>query len=178
MEPIVPTPIRVQQLGNDGVTLMGSPTTILDNEGQSDQGLIEAPDLQRVGDTWYLFFSANCYTTENYNVNYATASSITGPFTRAERPLFQTGDFGLVAPGGADVDHDGRHMVFHARQGDNGDRAMHTALVNFDGTTVSANRLSEDQSSGNNSGSNNSASNNSGANNSNSGNSGGPATYY
>ncbi|KAM0719181.1 hypothetical protein Q7P37_005086 [Cladosporium fusiforme] len=137
-EPIVSTPIRVQQLAKDGVTLLGSPTTILDNEGKSDQGVIEAPDLHRQGNTWYLFFSANCYVTENYNVHYATASSVTGPFTRAERPLFQTGDSGLVAPGGADLDHDGRHMLFHAREGSDGDRGMYTALLKFDGNIVSA----------------------------------------
>lgn len=139
VDPIVSTPIRVQQLGNDGVTLYGEATTILDNRGASDQGVIEAPSLLHRGDTWYLFFSANCYTTENYNVNYATASSVTGPYTRADKPLFQTGDAGLTSPGGADIDHDGKHLLFHAAQGgDASRRAMYTAMLNFNGDTVSA----------------------------------------
>ena len=138
MAPIVPTPLRVQRLAGDGVTLQGSATTILDNEGASDQGIVEAPDLLHREGTWYLFFSANCYTTENYNVRYATATSVTGPYTRAKKPLFTTGDGnGLVAPGGADVDHDGKHMLFHAQNG-NGGRAMYTALLKFDGTTITA----------------------------------------
>lgn len=132
------TPIRVQRLADNGTALLDSPTTILDNEGASDEGIIEAPDLHRLGDTWYLFFSANCYTNENYNVHYATASAVTGPYTRAGRPLFMTGDGNdLVAPGGADLDHDGRHMLFHAQNG-NGGRAMYTALLKFDGDNVSA----------------------------------------
>jgi GH43 family beta-xylosidase len=136
--PIVSTPLRVQRLAGDGVTLQGSATTILDNEGISDEGIVEAPDLMHREGTWYLFFSANCYTNANYNVHYATATSVTGPYTRAKEPLFMTGDGnGLTAPGGADVDHDGRHMVFHAQNG-NGGRALYTALLNFDGTTVSA----------------------------------------
>jgi beta-xylosidase len=135
--PIVSTPLRVQHLGNDGITLLGSATTILDNEGASDDGIVEAPSLLHRQGTWYLFFSANCYTTDRYNVRYATATSVTGPYTRASKPLFATGNGnGLVAPGGADVDHDGRHMLFHAQSGDG--RAMYTALLNFDGTTVSA----------------------------------------
>lgn len=120
------------------MTLQGSATTILDNEGISDEGIVEAPDLLHREGTWYLFFSANCYTNENYNVHYATATSVTGPYTRAKEPLFKTGDGnGLVAPGGADVDHDGKHVLFHAQNG-NGGRAMYTALLNFDGTTITA----------------------------------------
>ncbi|KAL1584450.1 hypothetical protein WHR41_06385 [Cladosporium halotolerans] len=138
VEPIKPTPLRLQRLSASGTSLVGSATTILDNNGASDQGLIEAPALLNHAGTWFLFFSANCYTTEQYNVAYATASSVTGPYTRAGRPLFQTGDMGLVAPGGGDAAQDGRHFAFHAREGTNGDRAMYTALLNFDGNTVSA----------------------------------------
>ena len=120
------------------MTLLGSATTILDNEGASDEGIIEAPDLLHREGTWYLFFSANCYVNQNYNVHYATSKSVTGPYTRASKPLFKTGDGnGLTAPGGADVDHDGKHMVFHAQNG-NGGRAMYTALLTYNGITISA----------------------------------------
>jgi len=136
--PIVPTPLRVQRLSASGTTLLGSPTTILDNQGASDEGIIEAPDLVHRNGLWYLFFSANCYVNANYNVHYATAKSITGPYTRAAKPLFKTGDGnGLTAPGGADVDHDGVHMLFHAQNG-NGGRAMYSALLSYDGAVVSA----------------------------------------
>lgn len=117
------------------MTLQGSATTILDNLGASEEGIVEAPSLAHTGSTWILFFSGSCFTGGNYNVNYATASSITGPYTRAARPLFQTGDYGLNGPGGADIDHDGRHLLFHANNG-NG-RAMWQAQVKLNGKTVS-----------------------------------------
>ena len=71
--------------------------------GASDQGIIEAPSLAKQGSTYVLFFSSGCFTTGNYNVNYATSSSITGSYKRAASPLFKTGTDGLTAPGGADI---------------------------------------------------------------------------
>lgn len=140
--PIVPTPIKVQALAKDGVTLQGSPTTILNNDGAADQGVVEAPSLAHMGNTWVLFFSNSCFTTNGYTVSYATASSITGPYTRAARPLFQTGDYGLTAPGSADIDHDGKHLLFHANYGSLGSlgtgRALYQAQITLNGNTISA----------------------------------------
>lgn len=139
--PIVATPIKVQALAKDGVTLQGSPTTILNNNGAADQGIVEAPSLAHIGNTWVLFFSNSCFTTNGYTVSYATASSINGPYTRASRPLFQTGDYGLTAPGSADIDHDGKHLLFHANYGSLGSlgsgRALYQAQITLNGKTVS-----------------------------------------
>ncbi|KAK6428258.1 hypothetical protein LTR95_015600 [Oleoguttula sp. CCFEE 5521] len=134
--PIVPTPIKVQALANDGITLQGSATTILDNLGASEEGIIEAPSLTHVNGIWILYFSGNCFTGSNYNVNYATSSSITGPYTRAARPLFKSGDFGLSGPGGADIDRYGVNMLFHANYGSG--RALYQAQVSVNGKVVTA----------------------------------------
>lgn len=109
-------------------------TTILENNGLADQGVIEAPSLVRAGSTYVLFFSSGCYTTPNYTVNYAISDSIKGPYTRASRPLFITGDNGLVAPGGMAIHSDAQHMLFHANSG-NG-RALHAATVAINGSKV------------------------------------------
>ena len=53
----MPTPIILQPLANDGVTLQGSATTIFDNNGAADQGIVEAPALVKSGSTFVLFFS-------------------------------------------------------------------------------------------------------------------------
>ncbi|KAK5140391.1 hypothetical protein LTR32_006792 [Rachicladosporium monterosium] len=150
--PYQPTPIMLQSVANDGHTLQGSPTTILNNNGASDQGIVEAPSIAKSGSTYVLFFSSGCFTygihartceppltsrrTGNYNVNYATSSSITGGYTRAASPLFDTGIDGLSAPGGADIFRDGKHMLFHANSG-NG-RALYEAVVTISGTKVTA----------------------------------------
>lgn len=136
--PIVPTPLVLQAVGADGVTLQGEPVVLLDNNGPADNGVVEAPSLVKNDDgTYVLFFSSNCFDSGLYNVNYATAPAITGPYTR-HGPLFTSGDFGLVAPGGADVLWDARHMLFHADYPDVGTRALYTAIIDIEGNTVTA----------------------------------------
>lgn len=136
--PIVATPLTLQPVAADGLTFMGSSTVLMSNNGASDQGIVEAPDLIRTrSGTYVLFFSSGCFVTSSYTVSYATASSITGPYTRASGPLLATGDgHGLTAPGGMDIWTDNQHMVFHANNA-NGGRSMYTALISVSGTTVS-----------------------------------------
>lgn len=117
------------------MTLQGSATTLLDNNGASDGGGIEAPALIKSGSTYYLFFSSGCFTQSTYTVSYATSTSITSGFTRSGT-LFQSGTDGLTSPGGADIYKDGSHVVFHANYGSG--RALYTAQITFNGKTVSA----------------------------------------
>ncbi|PNS16441.1 hypothetical protein CAC42_175 [Sphaceloma murrayae] len=138
-EPIVPTPLMLQRMSPDGRRLVGDPIRLLDHNGIADDGLIEAPAIARSPEgVYFLFFSKGCFSTSAYTVSYATASTITGPYDRKPRPLFQTGDFGLTGPGGACVLFDGRHMVFHAFVGgvQGRSRSMYTALLNITGETV------------------------------------------
>ena len=109
------------------MTFVGGSVTILDNDGLSDQGVVEAPSLVRVGGTYILFFSSGCFTTSNYTVSYATSSDIKGPYERAAKPLFETGDYDLLAPGGMDIDLDGKHMLFHADYGHG--RTLYEAFI-------------------------------------------------
>ncbi len=127
--PIVPTPIMLQRVKADGFTKHGSPVAIL-NRDSRDGPLIEAPSMMRTSDGKYvLFFSSNCYSTTLYDVSYAMADSILGPFDKYG-PLFVTGTAGLIAPGGASVAADGKHMVFHANNGNL--RSMFTTLISVD----------------------------------------------
>lgn len=48
----VTTPIMIQNVASDGITLQGSATKILDNNGASDGGVVEAPTLTKTGSTW------------------------------------------------------------------------------------------------------------------------------
>lgn len=113
--PQIPTPLLLQPVAADGFTPGSGPFTILDHNGTAEyHGVVEAPSLAKSGSDYYLFFSSGCYNTGTYNLNYATSKAITGPYTRAEEPLLVTGDYNLTAPGGASIDADGEHMVFHA----------------------------------------------------------------
>jgi beta-xylosidase len=106
-----------------------------------DGPLIEAPSLHVSSDgIYFLFYSSDCFTTPRYDIRYATATNVSGPYTRASEALLTTGDGpDLIGPGGADVaSHDGGYMVFHAHAGLSGGRIreMYTARPKFDGHKV------------------------------------------
>ncbi|OLN84917.1 putative arabinan endo-1,5-alpha-L-arabinosidase C [Colletotrichum chlorophyti] len=114
IEPLVPTPIMLQEVEADGISKIGDPVEILDRT-DDDGPLVEAPDLVRTEEGLYiLFFSSFCFNSENYNVNYATSRNISGPYQRPSRKLLQTGDFNLTAPGGATSVKGGGQMLFHS----------------------------------------------------------------
>ncbi|KAI7350119.1 glycoside hydrolase family 43 protein [Hortaea werneckii] len=139
--PIMPTPIKLQRMKPDGLTKDGEEITILDRI-ESDGPLVEAPVLAKSPEgIYFLFYSSGCTRAPTYDLKYATADTITGPYVRAAKPLLKTGTYGLLAPGSADVLADGNggfDMVFHARvrapQG--GVRAMFTTKLRFEGREV------------------------------------------
>ena len=121
--PIVPTPLMLQEVGPDGISLVGDAVQILDRDNL-DGPLIEAPSLHRSDEgIYFLFFSSNCFTTPKYDVSYATATNIWGPYTKSGRPLLITSDAGLVGPGGLDIIKGGDLVVFHGHMTINNDPA-------------------------------------------------------
>lgn len=130
--PIVPTPLMLQQVAQDGRTKIGSPVQILTN-GASDGAYIEAPTLTKLGGKYVLFFSPQCFTTTKYKVEYATADSIKGPYTRRGQ-LFATGTDGLVAPGALDIAINGDHAIWHGDFGSG--RAAYTGILTLTGNTI------------------------------------------
>jgi hypothetical protein len=133
--PIVPTPLMLQQLASDGVTPLGDPIELLDRS-DADGPLIEAPNLILVNGVYFLFLSSNCYTTPEYDVNYATASYVKGLFTKSSSPLIVTGSpFNVTAPGGARATDDGKNLLFHANC--DAGRCMFERAIDVSGTQVS-----------------------------------------
>ncbi|KAL8383155.1 hypothetical protein RB595_006760 [Gaeumannomyces hyphopodioides] len=113
--PLVVTPIMLQEVcAADGVTPVGQAVQILDR-ADVDGPLVEAPALARTRDGSYvLLFSSHCFSSPRYNVNYAVARAVAGPYSRSPAPLVQTGDFNLTAPGGATADAGAGAVAFHA----------------------------------------------------------------
>ncbi|KAK5121407.1 hypothetical protein LTR85_005239 [Meristemomyces frigidus] len=113
VKPIVGTPIMLQQVSaTDGYTKIGSPIQMITN-GVNDGPVVEAPSLSKLGSKYVLFFSSNCFATDLYDVSYATATNIKGPYTKYG-PLFITGTDGMTAPGGLDIAVNGNHAIWHA----------------------------------------------------------------
>jgi len=142
LPPLVDTPIRLMKMKDDGITPDANPITVLDRT-TADGPLVEAPSLVRSHEgIYFLFFSSGCTRDPSYNIKYATATSVTGPYTRASFPLLETGDWGLLAPGSATVTRTatgGFEMAFHARVQSSygGIRAMYTSKIQFNGTKAS-----------------------------------------
>ncbi|GAB7337516.1 hypothetical protein MBLNU457_g2840t2 [Dothideomycetes sp. NU457] len=142
MPPLQNTPIKLVKMMDDGITPDGPEITILDRTA-ADGPLVEAPSLVRSHEgIYFLFFSSGCTRDPSYDVKYATASSVTGPYTRAASPLLQSGDWGLSAPGSASIaptSDGGFEMAFHARVQSSlgGIRAMFTSKLQFNGTKAS-----------------------------------------
>ena len=80
--PIQSTPIMLQKMAADGITPVGSLVQILDRDA-GDGPLVEAPSLIYVNNVFFLFFSSGCYAETTYDTSYATATSVTGPYTKA-----------------------------------------------------------------------------------------------
>lgn len=117
VNPIVPTPLMLQRMMSDGLTPEGEPIQILDRT-DADGPLIEAPAMISDKGTYYLFYSSGCTASPTYDVMYATAKNIGGPYTRATGSLLSNGSWGLEAPGSVGVSRNGRggwNMAFHAR---------------------------------------------------------------
>ncbi|KAH9908491.1 glycoside hydrolase family 43 protein [Xylariomycetidae sp. FL2044] len=137
-----PTPIKIQRVARDATTLLDSAKTILDNQGQSNDGIVEAPALYKVADGNYvLFYSAHCYSSDDYDIEYAWSSTIDGAYANRGILIRTVDNKGVFAPGGLDIDPNGKNVVFHGRlaanQGGSGSRELYSAVLSISGRSVS-----------------------------------------
>jgi len=96
------TPIKIQELAADGLSLVGSPTTILSNTLGWEGALVEGPWMIERGGYFYLFYSANGYASPSYAVGVARADSPLGPFSKASNPIL-TSEGSWAGPGHGSV---------------------------------------------------------------------------
>jgi beta-xylosidase len=136
------THFYVAPLDESGRTLTGEAVDVgLDNDRPWERNLIEAPQIIRHEDTYYLFYSANDYGSPNYAVGYATSDDIEGPYVDAEEnPILETAGE-AAGPGHQTIveDDDGElWMAYHAwdpdRVGDSvgGRRALWLDRLTFE----------------------------------------------
>ncbi|HEY1697771.1 MAG TPA: glycoside hydrolase family 43 protein [Polyangiaceae bacterium] len=111
-----PTPIHAQPLAADGLSLTGSPSTLITNDQAWEGAVTEGPFMIAHGGAYYLFYSGNSYANASYAVGVAQAPSPTGPFTKASGPILVTGG-AWVGPGHCSVVETAAGdtaMVYHA----------------------------------------------------------------
>ena len=124
--------IFVQKMTQDGMAPVGPRTEILQADRPEENGVVEAPTITRRGNQFVLFYAADDYRNAGYQTRYATASSLTGPYTKADQPLLTTGALGHATegPGGADIV--GGRIYFHGRlSGQRTERGLFSMNVEF-----------------------------------------------
>ena len=133
--------LQLAPLAPDGLSLVGPVTRLVRQDLPWEGRLVEAPTLVKRGDTYVLLYSANDYGGAAYAIGYATASSVTGPFTKSEEPLLTTDRASrFVGPGGQDLvtGPDGvDRLVFHSWSAGHSYRAMNAVPLRWtDGRPV------------------------------------------
>ena len=131
------TPIHAQRLSPDCGHLIGDPHIVLVNDLVWEGHLIEGPWVTRADGHFYLFYSGNDFSTQEYGIGVAVGDTPFGPFRKMAQPLLgSTSDWSgpghpSVAPG-----PDGRswlfyHAFFPGRAGYKAFRALLAAPLRF-----------------------------------------------
>lgn len=134
----------------EGVEFVGNAQKLLKVNGQGfdDGNNLEAPYIFRRDDTYFLTYSTHFTGDGTYDVQYATAKSVTGPYTHVKDPLLKTTDaFGcqLTGPGGASFQRDPKgnqeiaKVIFHGLTDEMNinKRVVYTATVQVDDDRLS-----------------------------------------
>ena len=126
--------IQIQRLSADDRGLEGEPTRLVSADQAWEGILVEGPTLWKRNGRYFLFYSANDYSSPRYAVGYAVADEPMGPYTKAEEPLLETQMLaGVVGPGGQDVvlGPDGETwLLFHGWM-PGGYRSLHLAQLQW-----------------------------------------------
>ncbi len=85
------TPIHGQSLAADGLSLVGSPSTLITNDQAWEGAVTEGPFMVEHGGSYFLFYSGNSYANASYAVGVASAPSPLGPFMKAQGPILISG---------------------------------------------------------------------------------------
>lgn len=133
--------LHIAPLAPDGLSLAGPATRLVRQDRPWEGNLVEAPTLVKRDGSYVLLYSANDYASAEYAIGYASAPTVTGPYTKAEQPLFTSDrEPRFVGPGGQDVvtGPDGTdRLVFHSWTPAYTYRAMNTLPLTWaDGIPV------------------------------------------
>jgi arabinan endo-1,5-alpha-L-arabinosidase len=98
LKPRERTPIYVQELAADGMSLVGRRRPVLENDREWEGDLVEGPWVVRRGAYYYLFYSGNAYYNANYAVGVSRGRSPVGPFVKQDETVLRR-DENWLGPG-------------------------------------------------------------------------------
>ena len=132
-----------QRLADDGLSLEGERSRILERDLAWEIYTIEGPAIITHEGRYYLFYSAGEYWNETYGVGVAVADAIDGPWTKlSDQPVLSANDVAAGPGHGMPVStSDGIWYVYHAWHpdhiGQDPGRQIWISKVRFDGGDVS-----------------------------------------
>ena len=94
--------------------------------------MTEGPTVLHIGDTYYMFYSANDFRNIDYAVGIATASSPYGPWIKSDYPVINRANIGRYGTGHGDMFKDAQghwNYVFHTHNSLTEVSPRKTALV-------------------------------------------------
>ena len=110
------TPVFAQRLSEDGSSLLGEPTLVLENDLDWEGHLIEGPWVTYQQGRYWMFYAGNDFTSPSYGIGVAVSDNLLGPYVKRPKPLLAS-TAKWLAPGHASVAPglDGEpHLFFHA----------------------------------------------------------------
>lgn len=144
--------LEIREVSNrgpkEGVQWTGNaqPLLKMHSQGHSDGYNLEAPYIFKNSGIYFLAYSTHFYGDGSYDVQYATAKNVKGPYTRAKEPLLKTTDaFGckLIGPGSPSFqkscdDEKTVKIIFHGLKDPIKPmrRQLYTATVHVNGTKL------------------------------------------
>ncbi len=133
--------IWAEQLGAGDETLVGSPVLLLAANQPWEDGIVEGPTLALVGNSLYLFFSGNKWTSAEYAIGAVTCSSPLGPCAAAGPAPLLSSTASALGPGGPAIFSVGQQAVLAYAAWPNdgtgqpaGSRALYLATVSVSAT--------------------------------------------
>jgi len=115
------TPIWIQELAEDGLSLRGNRHLLITNNASSwEGGVVEGPWMLHREGYFYLFYSGNAYYDETYALGVARSKTLRGKYEKAPHPILKTSSDlrnPFVGPGHNSVIEDSQgdlHAIYHA----------------------------------------------------------------
>ena len=87
-----------------------------ENTANASWGVTEGPTVLHIGDTYYMFYSANDFRNIDYAVGVATSSSPYGPWQKSSTSVINRANIGYYGTGHGDIFKDAKgvwNYVFH-----------------------------------------------------------------
>jgi hypothetical protein len=137
----LPTTIYSQQLAPDGLSVVGPAHPLIGATQSWEGNLVEAPSMVQNGSTYWLFYSANLWGTDDYGIGVARCASVTGPCTKPLDHAWLSskadGDQSDPGPGGQEFFGAGgliwmvHHGLAPGQSGNAAQRRLYVDLVAF-----------------------------------------------